>query len=179
MGLSAPYLKDTAFYHKIYLKDPIGRTNMWAQSQTEMMRLPPASSSLGAEEGTLFSALIVEDNAAFRRTLRSLLGERFPTMVIDEAGDAEQALSQIRNRTPDLIFMDIRLPGRSGLELTREISCDYPRPRIVILTSYDLPEYRTAALESGASYFLTKGSVTTEEIAKLVRSISEELGLTF
>jgi DNA-binding NarL/FixJ family response regulator len=131
------------------------------------------------EESILFNTLIVEDNEAFRRILRSMLGDRFPTMVIEEAGDAEQAMSKIQHWTPDLIFVDIRLPGLNGLDLTRRITTGRPRPKIVILTSYDQLEYRKAAFECGASYFLTKGSVTSEEIEELVRSIWVNAGLTF
>jgi DNA-binding NarL/FixJ family response regulator len=67
--------------------------------------------------------------------------------------------------------MDIKLPGENGLELTRKIKADYPETIIIILTSHDLPEYREAATRSKANYFLSKGSIATDEIFKLVESI--------
>jgi DNA-binding NarL/FixJ family response regulator len=66
--------------------------------------------------------------------------------------------------------MDISLPGESGLELTKKIKTNYPDINVVILTSYDLPEYREAATQSKADYFMTKDSRTNDFLA-LVESI--------
>jgi len=92
-------------------------------------------------------------------------------MDISEAADGEEALEKIKAHLPDLIFMDIKLPGESGLELTKKIKADSPQMVIIILTSYDLPEYREAASKYGANYFLSKGSTTKENILTLVKSI--------
>ena len=115
--------------------------------------------------------LIVEDNALFRQSLKSILCRRFPFMDVGESAGGKEILQKIDLRRPDLIFMDIKLPGESGLELTRKIKTDHPTINIIILTSYDLPEYREAAREHGADYFLSKGSSTGEEILALVESI--------
>ncbi len=72
---------------------------------------------------------------------------------------------------PDLIFMDIKLPGESGLELTKQIKDEFPETIVIVLTNYDLPEYRVAAYESGADHFLGKGLSTAEEILGLVDSV--------
>ncbi len=71
--------------------------------------------------------------------------------------------------------MDIKLPRESGLELTRKIKTRHTRIRVIILTSYDLSEYRQAAGQYGADHFLSKGSSTREEIMALVDAISSEL----
>ena len=92
-------------------------------------------------------------------------------MDIFEAGNGEEALQKIKTKPPDLIFMDIKLPGESGLEITQKIKADYPNITIIILTSYDLPEYREAADQYQANYFLSKGSTTKENILALVNSI--------
>jgi DNA-binding NarL/FixJ family response regulator len=92
-------------------------------------------------------------------------------MDILEAGNGEEALKKIKAHPPDLIFMDIELPGEKGLELTKKIKAAYPDIIIIILTSYDLPEYREAASKYGANYFLSKGSTTKENILTLVKSI--------
>ena len=123
----------------------------------------------------MFQILIVEDNAPFRQSLREMLCEQFPTMGIEEAGDGEDALGKIGTLSPHLVFMDIKLPGQNGLEVTREIKARYPGIRVIILTSYDLPEYREAAENYGADYFLSKGSSSREEIIALVDSISSEM----
>lgn len=115
--------------------------------------------------------LIVEDNEIFRRSLKEMLCLHFPHMEIDEAGDGKEALQKVDAYLPDLIFMDIKLPGGSGLDVTRKIKSNYTDAIVIVLTSYDLPEYRDAAFRSGASYFLTKGATSGEEIASLVDSI--------
>ena len=115
--------------------------------------------------------LIVEDNATFRHTLRSLLQPRFPLMVIEEAENGREALQKTNDFLPNLILMDIKLPGESGLELTKQIKDEFPETIIIVLTNYDLPQYRVAAYESGADHFLGKGSSTAEEILGLVDSL--------
>ena len=123
----------------------------------------------------MFQILIVEDNAPFRQSLREMLCEQFPAMGVEEAEDGEDALDKIETLLPHLVFMDIKLPGQSGLEVTRTIKARYPGIRVIILTSYDLPEYREAANQYGADYFLSKGSSSREEILALVDSIFGEL----
>ena len=123
----------------------------------------------------MFQMLIVDDNAPFRQSLREMLREQFSTMGVEEAEDGEDALDKLETFSPHLVFMDIKLPGQNGLEVTREIKARYPGIRVIILTSYDLPEYREAAENYGADYFLSKGSSSREEIIALVDSISSEM----
>ncbi len=123
----------------------------------------------------MFTTLIVEDNCTFRQSLREVLRGHFPDMTIMEAGSGQETWRQFENFAPSLVFMDLRLPNGNGLDLTREIKAVHPETVVVILTSYDLPEYREAALRHGASHFLTKGSVTSDELAALVRSIASQV----
>ena len=123
----------------------------------------------------MFQILIVEDSAPFRQSLKEMLCEQFPTVGVEEAEDGEDALDKIETLSPHLVFMDIKLPGQSGLEVTKMIKARYPGTRVIILTSYDLPEYREAANQYGADFFLSKGSSSREEILALVDSISGEL----
>ncbi len=128
----------------------------------------------------MFKTLIVEDNATFRQTLKETLGSRFPLMAIHEATDREEALQKADGLVPDLIFMDIKLPGGNGLELTKTIKANYPKTIIIILTNYDFPEYQEAAYQSGANCFMSKGSISGHKIVKLVESLlfdSKETGL--
>jgi DNA-binding NarL/FixJ family response regulator len=118
----------------------------------------------------MFKTLIVEDNQTFRETFRDYLKGNFSLMIIEEASDSKEAMQKVDFLTPDLIFIDIRLPNGSGLELTRKIKARYPDTIVIILTSYDLPEYRDAAVRYGANYFFVKGSVRLEEIIALVRA---------
>ena len=122
----------------------------------------------------MFKTLLVEDNTAFRQSLREILHTQFPSMAIEEAIDAEEALQKVDAFLPNLIFMDIKLPNGNGLDLTKKIKKEHPEMSIIILTSYDFLEYRQAAAQYGANHFLSKGSVTREEITALVRSFLEK-----
>ena len=119
----------------------------------------------------MFRTLIVEDSVIFRHLLRETLNSQFPKMQIYEAADGEEALHKIKMLPPDLIFMDINLPGESGIVLTKNIKAQYPNTIVIVLTSYDTPEYREAASQYNADYFLSKGSSTREGILALVKSI--------
>jgi DNA-binding NarL/FixJ family response regulator len=115
--------------------------------------------------------LIVEDSTIFRTLLKETLHSRFPSMEIFEAADGGEAMQKINGHPPDIVFMDIRLPGENGLDLTAKIKAKYPDVVVIILTSYDTPEYREAAVQAKTNYFLSKGSSSKEGILTLVESI--------
>jgi len=118
--------------------------------------------------------LLVEDNVTFRKTFKKVLIELFPAMSVEEAGDGVEALAKIQWFTPDLIFMDIRLPEKNGLELTKMIKQSHPETAVVLLTDYNLPEYREAAFASGADDFVIKGTLNPAAVAALVKSIFQD-----
>ena len=115
--------------------------------------------------------LIVDDNSVLRETTRSILESYFPLLRIFEAVDGKEALNEIHDHSPDLVLMDIRLPGENGLELTRKIKAKYPKIVIVIFTNHDLQEYRDAAFESGAEFFLSKSSNGRGRLTTVVKSV--------
>ena len=102
--------------------------------------------------------------------LKEILYSRFPTMKIAEEPDGSELFPRIETFRPNIIFMDIRLPGENGLELTKKIKLKYQDITVIVLTSYDLPEYRQAARENKADHFVTKDSPTQDFLA-LVESI--------
>jgi YesN/AraC family two-component response regulator len=118
----------------------------------------------------MFKTLIVEDNIPFRQSIKEILQTQFPSIAIEEAGDASVALEKVETFLPHLVFMDIKLPNGNGLSLTKKIKKDHPDISVIILTSYDFLEYRKAAEEYGANHFLSKAAVTKEEIVALVKS---------
>ncbi|MBS3907590.1 MAG: response regulator transcription factor [Syntrophaceae bacterium] len=134
-----------------------------------------ASITEQSEKKHNLKTLLVEDNPSFRKLLKRILHEYFPLMVIEEAGNGREALQKVDSFCPDLILLDIRLPDESGLELTQKIKKECPNIIIIILTSYDLPEYREAAIQKGADAFMTKGSTTEEEIVALVKSHAQRM----
>ena len=119
----------------------------------------------------MFRTLLVEDNRTFRESLKETLGLQAPSMEIIEAGDGREALEKVDDLCPDLVFMDIKLPGENGLTLTKRIKTNRPKTIIIILTSHDLPEYREAASRYGADHFISKGLSTREEILAVVESV--------
>lgn len=123
----------------------------------------------------MLRTLIVEDNAIFRQALKEMLTARFPSMTIQEAVDGKQAMEKMATFYPNVVFMDIRLPGENGLEVTRRIRGKQWPAIIIVLTNNELPEYKNAAYSSGANYFLTKGNATRDEITSLIEAITHQI----
>ena len=123
-----------------------------------------------------FNVLLVEDNSGFRRTLADALLSHFTTMHIEEVDNGEDAEIKVEALQPDMIFMDINLPGENGLEATRKIKTRHEQPLIVILTSYDIPEYRQQAFRNGADYFISKAdsSCLRDIIAWVEKAVADK-----
>ena len=117
-----------------------------------------------------FRVLIVEDSTLFRQLFKEVLNNRFPSVEVYEATEGGEALLQVETLRPNLIFMDIRLPGENGLQLTKKIKAQFPNITVIILTGYDFPEYREASSRY-ADYFFSKDSLSTKNIFTLVESI--------
>ncbi len=122
------------------------------------------------------SVLIIEDNSFFRKSFSDFLRSYLPSLLVEESADGIEALQKINSALPDIVFMDIGLPGVNGLELTREIKEAHPEITISIFTSYDIPEYREKAYQCGADHFLVKGSLTGSEIVAMIKLILMEKG---
>jgi DNA-binding NarL/FixJ family response regulator len=122
----------------------------------------------------MLRVLLVEDNRTYRKVFKENLCQQFPTMLIDEPENGDEAMQKVNAAPPHLIFMDIRLPGMNGLQLTQMIKKDFPNIHIVMLTGYDVPEYRQAAIRYGADGFFVKESLKWDEVEALVRSIPVE-----
>lgn len=115
--------------------------------------------------------LIVEDNRSFRQFFKENLHSRFPSVGILEAADGEKVMQIVEAESPDLVFMDIQLPGENGLSLTQKIKARYPSIIVVVITTYDIPEYREAAFQYGANRFLPKDALDWKEIEEAVESL--------
>ncbi|MFG2846787.1 response regulator [Kitasatospora sp. NPDC101155] len=119
--------------------------------------------------------VVVADDQALVRIGFRLILESEGIEVVAEAEDGEQAVAAVRRTRPDVVLMDIRMPGLDGLEATRRILADGPggaehAPRIIMLTTFDLDHYVYAAMAAGASGFLLK-DVTPEHLAAAVRLV--------
>jgi two-component system response regulator YesN len=116
------------------------------------------------------SAVIVESSLSFRQALKGLFHSRFPAVELADAANGKKAMELVERFLPNLILMDIRLPGDHAFELTQKIKARYPKAVVVIFSSYDLPEYRERALLHGADYFIGKDS-PVEDYFTLIESI--------
>jgi DNA-binding NarL/FixJ family response regulator len=114
--------------------------------------------------------VVIADDQALVRTGFGMILAADGIEVVAEAADGDQAIDAVRRTRPDLVLMDIRMPGTDGLEATRRIlSTTVPEPpRVIILTTFDLDRYVYAALTAGASGFLLK-DVTPEHLVAAVR----------
>ncbi len=127
-----------------------------------------------------FRILIVDDNGSYRKILKKTLQRSFPAISIDEAASGVEAWEKIDTFLPDLIFMDILLPGENGLKLVEKIKVAHPSMIIFMITLYDTPEYLNAAFQRGAECFLPKSSfnpMELEELVKLGQILSESLAI--
>ncbi len=106
----------------------------------------------------MIRVLLVDDQAMVRAGLRMILDSEPDIEVVGELEDGESAASAVSELQPDVVLMDIRMPGMDGLAATREVIAAHPAARIVILTTFDLDEYVYGALRAGASGFLLKSA---------------------
>ena len=128
----------------------------------------------------MLRTMTVEDNIRFREMFKNNLLFEFPSMEVIEAANGKEAFKGLASYPIDLVFMDIRLPGESGLDLTRQIKGKYKDVTITMVTSYDLPEYREAAARCGADGFIVKDSMKWDQISAMVKCFQrakDSLGL--
>lgn len=114
--------------------------------------------------------LIVDDHPLVRRGIVEVLAEAFPGGIIGEASDGAQALQAVYDGAWDLVVLDLSLPGRTGLDVLKEIRGARPRLPILILSTYPERQFATRALRAGASGYLNKGS-PPEVLLSAVRKV--------
>ncbi|WBB59982.1 response regulator transcription factor [Streptomyces sp. WMMC500] len=111
------------------------------------------------------SVLIADDHALQRLGFRMLLESQGDMAVAGEAGGGAEAVRLVAELRPDVVLMDVRMPGLDGIEATRRIAASGGRTRVLILTTFDLDEYAFAGLRAGASGFLVKDALPDELLA--------------
>ena len=114
--------------------------------------------------------MLVDDHPAFRKGLAALLTSEPDLQVVAETGDGNEAIGLFRQNTPDIVLMDLRLPGMGGVEATIAIRKEFPEARVIVLTTFDLDEDIFRAMDSGAKSYLLKDT-PEDELAETIRAV--------
>lgn len=114
--------------------------------------------------------LIVDDHPAFRMGLAALIQSQPDMEVVAESGDGRQAVELFRQQHPDIVLMDLRLPGFSGVEAILAIRKEFPKARVIVVTTFDQDEDVYRAIQSGAKSYLLK-DMPTEQITGTIRAV--------
>jgi len=120
--------------------------------------------------------LIVDDHEVVRLGLKALLDQHPHFEVIAEAASAKEALEKVERYSPDVVLMDIRLPGASGIEACEEITENFPDTKVIMLTSYAEDEMLFSAIRSGASGYVLK-QIAAEDLIKAIEAVGRGEGL--
>jgi NarL family two-component system response regulator LiaR len=125
-----------------------------------------------AEEAvTTIRILLADDHVLVRQGTRELLEREGDLKVVAEAGDGEEAVRLVRERSPDIVLMDIAMPVLNGIDATRRIKDANPRINVLALTAYDDDQYVFALLEAGAAGYLLK-NVGADALVKAIRAVA-------
>ena len=133
--------------------------------------LQPGGAERPGEVSGTISVVLADDQALMRMGFRMVLEAEEDIAVVGEASDGTSALAQAKALHPDVILMDVRMPGMNGIEATERIARECPGTRVLILTTFDLDEYAFAGLRAGASGFLLKDTRPTE-LAEAIRTVA-------
>jgi two-component system invasion response regulator UvrY len=131
---------------------------------------PITSPRIAAGDPPAMRVLIVDDHGIVRRGLRALLADEFRGAVFGEASNARQAVEHLRKARWDLALLDITLPGKSGLDLLKELKVEWPELPVLILSGHAEDQFAVRALKAGAGGYMTKDSAQ-EELTRAVHRI--------
>lgn len=123
------------------------------------------------QEGQPIRLLLVDDHPVVRKGTRDLLDTEHDFQVVGEAASGEEAILKARELVPDVILMDVSMPGMNGIEATRQIKAERPAQNVLVLTSYDDDAYIFALLEAGAAGYLLKNA-SEAELLGAVRAVA-------
>jgi two-component system response regulator DevR len=121
--------------------------------------------------------VIVDDHALVRLGLTTLINDQPNMQVVGEAGSGAEALRMVERYQPDVVLMDIRMPGESGIEATRAILSRFPRTRVVILTSFADDELVLRAIQAGAAGYVLKQADTQDLLRAITAAAQGEASL--
>ena len=118
--------------------------------------------------------VLVDDHAVVRAGVRRLLEQESLFEVIGEAESGEKAYQVFGELKPDVMVMDLSMPGMDGLEATRRLTVQANAPKVIIMSVHDMPEYRDAAMAAGAHSFVSKSSLV-DQLSTLIHEVLQSL----
>ena len=121
--------------------------------------------------GPVIRVLVVDDHPVVRRGLRALLDTLDGIEVVGEAGDGETAVDLVQQVGPDVVLMDLHMPGMGGIEATRRIAQQGRAPAVLVMTMFDGDEMVVTAVQAGARGYLVKGA-EQDEISRALRAVA-------
>jgi two-component system, NarL family, invasion response regulator UvrY len=116
--------------------------------------------------------LITDDHANVRRSLRELLVDAFPGAHFSEASNGDEALAQLFGSQPDVLLLDINMPGRSGFEVLKDVNHIYPKLPVIMVSVQSESQYALRCLRAGAAEYVNKDSAS-EELVPAIKKIIE------
>lgn len=119
------------------------------------------------------TVLIVDDNAEFRGRIKTLLSSENEIQIIGEAGDGEQAVLEAARLHPNVVLMDVRMPRMNGLEAARRLTGPSSDTKVIMMSQYDIEEYKQAAAASGARDYVVKKSMMQRLIPAIRAAVAE------
>jgi DNA-binding NarL/FixJ family response regulator len=125
---------------------------------------------VNAERESFMKVFIADDSTVLRERLVEMLSELPGIEIIGQAQDVAEALTSIKKLNPDVVILDIRMPGGSGIDVLQDIKKDKQAPLVIVLTNYPYPQYRKKCLGLGADYFFDK-STEFEKITEVVKQM--------
>src|ERR1700757_1247841 len=114
--------------------------------------------------------MLVDDHPAFRKGMAALIESEPDLRVVAETGDGSLALDVYRQKKPDVVLMDLRLPGMGGVEAIIAIRKEFPDAQVIVLTTFDMDEDIFRAIQSGAKSYLLKDT-PEDELARTIRAV--------
>ena len=123
------------------------------------------------------NVLLIDGSAVIRQRVARVLREIDGVQVVGEAGDGREGLELIRKLQPDVVILDIRMPGQSGLDVLERLKTDGRSPRVIVLTNYPHAAYRRRCAELGADFFFDK-STEFEKAVDVLRDLTASTGWT-
>jgi len=123
--------------------------------------------------------MLVDDHSSFRQGLTALIANESDLCVVAEAGNGQEALQLYRQKRPDVVLMDLRLPDMGGVETTIAIRKEFPDAQVIVLTTFEMDEDIYRAIQSGAKSYLLKDTPYPEiaEVVRMVRAGQQTLPL--